>query len=93
MKEKSRNIGGGEHFSETMALFVTFHEKNTAATSVMVCLETTKGLPKCHWCWVDWSVCKPHFYYFRTIGIATLFLLRVDSVMRAGFTIVFICVW
>jgi hypothetical protein len=42
-ERKPRNEAGGrkEQFSETMALFLTFHEKNTEAMAVMVCLGTS----------------------------------------------------
>jgi hypothetical protein len=42
-ERKPRNKAGGrkQHFSETMALFLTFQEKNTEAMAVMVCLGTT----------------------------------------------------
>ena len=40
-RKTSEYSGRRKHFSETMALFVTFHEKNTAATAVTVCLGTT----------------------------------------------------
>jgi AMMECR1 domain-containing protein len=40
-RKTSEYRGRRKHFSETMPLFVTFHEKNTAATAVTVCLGTT----------------------------------------------------
>lgn len=84
-RKTSEYSGRRKHFSETMALFVTFHEKNTAATAVTVCLGTTACRIATG---VGWLVClqaslsvplaflyKIHFYYFRTILMSVLFFL------------------
>lgn len=90
-RKTSEYSGRRKHFSETMALFVTFHGKNTAATAVTVCLGTTACRIATG---VGWLEClqaslllifaflfKIHFFLFQNNPYGCSVFWRVGSVI------------
>jgi hypothetical protein len=93
---KPRNEAGGreQHFSETMALFLASHGKNTGAMAVMVCLGTSR-----HRCCLA-PVLQTRFLLFRNNSYSHSVFWKgglggplIVGEIRGAVPVLLICVW